>query len=143
MPAYSIIQCIHYSIICCNFPLLLLIFSARRVNYIKTSEVIQLPYPVQMRCTGLHSYFMKRDTWGWSDFFMNPMVSLYFLVRMQHKVMRGIGTYVEIQPTVAHSLGPGGLLYYSYFKLLQSCMNSLHRTYICRLAFKLSTTLGQ
>ncbi|XP_027029501.2 ER membrane protein complex subunit 7-like isoform X2 [Tachysurus fulvidraco] len=48
--------------------------SARRVNYIKTSEVLQLPYPVQMTCTGHHSYFTKRDTWGWSDFFMNPMV---------------------------------------------------------------------
>ncbi|KAK2843177.1 hypothetical protein Q7C36_011392 [Tachysurus vachellii] len=47
---------------------------ARRVNYIKTSEVLQLPYPVQMTCTGHHSYFTKRDTWGWSDFFMNPMV---------------------------------------------------------------------
>ncbi|KAM9466248.1 ER membrane protein complex subunit 7-like [Clarias gariepinus] len=52
---------------------------ARRVNYIRTSEVLQLPYPVQMRCTGQHSYFIKRDTWGWSDFFMNPMVLMMVL----------------------------------------------------------------
>ncbi|XP_060789935.1 ER membrane protein complex subunit 7-like [Neoarius graeffei] len=52
---------------------------ARRVNYIKTFEVMQLPYPVQMRCTGQHSYFTKRDTWGWSDFFMNPVVLMMVL----------------------------------------------------------------
>ncbi|XP_072546607.1 endoplasmic reticulum membrane protein complex subunit 7-like [Salminus brasiliensis] len=52
---------------------------ARRVNYIKTSEVVQLPYPLQMRCTGLHSYFIERETWGWSDFLMNPMVLMMVL----------------------------------------------------------------
>ncbi|XP_036448707.1 ER membrane protein complex subunit 7-like [Colossoma macropomum] len=52
---------------------------ARRVNYIKTSEVVQLPYPLQMRCSGLHSYFIKRETWCWSDFFMNPMVLMMVL----------------------------------------------------------------
>ncbi|XP_017330836.1 ER membrane protein complex subunit 7 [Ictalurus punctatus] len=52
---------------------------ARRVNYIKPSEVVQLPYPIQMRCTGQHSYFAKRDTWVWSDFFMNPVVLMMVL----------------------------------------------------------------
>uniref|UniRef100_A0A8C2H3U4 Endoplasmic reticulum membrane protein complex subunit 7 n=1 Tax=Cyprinus carpio TaxID=7962 RepID=A0A8C2H3U4_CYPCA len=52
---------------------------ARVVNYIKTSEVIRLPYPLQMRCIGLHSYFIPRETWGWSDFLMNPMVLMMVL----------------------------------------------------------------
>ncbi|XP_066539712.1 endoplasmic reticulum membrane protein complex subunit 7-like isoform X2 [Hoplias malabaricus] len=52
---------------------------ARRVNYIKTSEVVQLPYPLQMRCNGLHAYFIQRETWGWSDFLMNPMVLMMVL----------------------------------------------------------------
>lgn len=47
---------------------------ARLVNYIKTSEVIRQPYPLQIRSSGPHSYFMKRETWGWTDFLMNPMV---------------------------------------------------------------------
>ncbi|XP_057200237.1 ER membrane protein complex subunit 7-like isoform X2 [Triplophysa rosa] len=52
---------------------------ARVLNYIKTSEVIQLPYPLQMRYAGPHSYFIQRETWGWSDFFMNPMVYMMVL----------------------------------------------------------------
>lgn len=52
---------------------------ARRVNYIRTSEVVQLPYPLQIRCSGLHSYFIQRETWGWSDFLMNPMVLMMVL----------------------------------------------------------------
>lgn len=50
---------------------------ARLVNYIKTSEVIRQPYPLQIRSSGPHSYFMKRETWGWTDFLMNPMVRKY------------------------------------------------------------------
>ncbi|XP_028858058.1 endoplasmic reticulum membrane protein complex subunit 7 [Denticeps clupeoides] len=52
---------------------------ARLVNFIKTSEVIRQPYPLQMRSPGPHSYFMKRETWGWSDFLMNPMVMMMVL----------------------------------------------------------------
>lgn len=52
---------------------------ARVVNYLKTSEVILQPYPLQMRYAGLHSYFIKRETWGWSDFLMNPMVYMMVL----------------------------------------------------------------
>lgn len=47
---------------------------ARLVNYIKTTEVIRQPYPLQIRASGPHSYFIKRETWGWTDFLMNPMV---------------------------------------------------------------------
>ncbi|XP_056092716.1 ER membrane protein complex subunit 7-like isoform X3 [Rhinichthys klamathensis goyatoka] len=52
---------------------------ARVVDYIRTSEVIRLPYPLQMRCLGLHSYFIQRETWIWSDFLMNPMVLMMVL----------------------------------------------------------------
>ncbi|XP_041927621.1 ER membrane protein complex subunit 7-like isoform X4 [Alosa alosa] len=52
---------------------------ARLVNYIKPSEVVRFPYPLQMRSIGPHSYFVKRETWGWSDFLMNPMVMMMVL----------------------------------------------------------------
>ncbi|RXN06366.1 ER membrane complex subunit 7 [Labeo rohita] len=52
---------------------------ARLVNYIKTSEVIRQPYPLQIRSSGPHTYFMKRETWGWTDFLMNPMVMMMVL----------------------------------------------------------------
>ncbi|XP_062267371.1 ER membrane protein complex subunit 7 [Platichthys flesus] len=52
---------------------------ARLVNYIKPSEVIRQPYPLQIRASGPHSYFMKRETWGWTDFLMNPMVMMMVL----------------------------------------------------------------
>lgn len=46
------------------------------MNYIKTSEVVRQPYPLQIRSNGPHSYFLKRETWGWTDFLMNPMVNM-------------------------------------------------------------------
>ncbi|XP_064182888.1 endoplasmic reticulum membrane protein complex subunit 7-like [Anguilla rostrata] len=52
---------------------------ARVVNHIKTSEVVRQPYPLQLRSSGPHSYFIKRETWGWSDFLMNPMVMMMVL----------------------------------------------------------------
>lgn len=54
---------------------------ARQVNYIKTSEVIRQPYPLQVRSPGPQTYFMKRETWGWSDFLMNPMVRSFLFSR--------------------------------------------------------------
>ncbi|KAG7461341.1 hypothetical protein MATL_G00209080 [Megalops atlanticus] len=52
---------------------------ARAVKYMKSSEVIRQPYPLQMRSSGPHSYFVKRETWGWTDFLMNPMVVMMVL----------------------------------------------------------------
>nr|XP_060616093.1 ER membrane protein complex subunit 7 [Anolis sagrei ordinatus] len=52
---------------------------ARYVNYIKTSEVVKLPYPLQMKSSGPPSYFIKRESWGWTDFLMNPMVMMMIL----------------------------------------------------------------
>lgn len=52
---------------------------ARQVNYLKASEVIRLPYPIQIKSSGPPPYFMKRETWGWTDFLMNPMVMMMVL----------------------------------------------------------------
>ncbi|XP_030636882.1 ER membrane protein complex subunit 7-like [Chanos chanos] len=52
---------------------------ARIVNYIKTFEVVRLPYPLQMRSTGKHAYFVRRESWGWTDFLMNPVVIMMVL----------------------------------------------------------------
>ncbi|XP_029454759.1 ER membrane protein complex subunit 7 [Rhinatrema bivittatum] len=52
---------------------------ARLVNFIKTSEVVRLPYPLQMKSSGPPSYFIKRESWGWTDFLMNPMVMMMVL----------------------------------------------------------------
>ncbi|XP_066464804.1 endoplasmic reticulum membrane protein complex subunit 7 isoform X2 [Eleutherodactylus coqui] len=52
---------------------------ARYVNHIKTTEVLRLPYPLQMKSSGPPSYFIKRETWGWTDFLMNPMVMMMVL----------------------------------------------------------------
>ncbi|XP_061602245.1 ER membrane protein complex subunit 7 [Cololabis saira] len=52
---------------------------ARLVNHIKTSEVIRQAYPLQIRSSGPNTYFMKRETWGWTDFLMNPMVMMMVL----------------------------------------------------------------
>ncbi|KAI4902050.1 hypothetical protein NFI96_033106 [Prochilodus magdalenae] len=70
---------------------------ARRVNYIKTSEVVQLPYPLQLRCSGLHSYFIQRESWAWSDFLMNPMVLMMVLPLV----------IILLLPTVINTNDPG------------------------------------
>lgn len=52
---------------------------ARQVNYIKTSEVVRHTYPLLLRSSGQKTYFLPRETWGWSDFLMNPMVMMMVL----------------------------------------------------------------
>lgn len=52
---------------------------ARRVNYIKTSDVTRQTYPLLIRSLGRQSYFFEREKWGWSDFLMNPMVMMMVL----------------------------------------------------------------
>ncbi|XP_012504568.1 PREDICTED: ER membrane protein complex subunit 7 [Propithecus coquereli] len=59
---------------------------ARYVNYIKTSEVVRLPYPLQMKSSGPPSYFIKRESWGWTDFLMNPMVCFVSLQEMEQSM---------------------------------------------------------
>lgn len=85
---------------------------ARLVNYIKTSEVIRQPYPLQIRAGGPHTYFMKRETWGWTDFLMNPMVKKIDAVALNLLNMYGTLRRVMRCPAgqicyVSRSFGPG------------------------------------
>ncbi|XP_039742909.1 ER membrane protein complex subunit 7-like [Pteropus medius] len=52
---------------------------ATYVNYINTSEVVRLPYPLQMKSSGPPSYFLKRESCCWTVFLINPMVVMMVL----------------------------------------------------------------
>lgn len=49
-------------------------FRARKVNFIQTSQVIQVPYPLKMRPVTPFRYFQLREQWRITDFLFNPMV---------------------------------------------------------------------
>lgn len=52
---------------------------ARKVNYIQTSQVIQVPYPLKMKPFGLTRFFQLREQWRITDFLFNPMVLMMVL----------------------------------------------------------------
>ncbi|KAL1138804.1 hypothetical protein AAG570_008866 [Ranatra chinensis] len=52
---------------------------ARKVNYIQTSQVIQVPYPLKMKPLGVTRYFQIREQWRITDFLFNPMVLMMVL----------------------------------------------------------------
>ncbi|XP_071443561.1 ER membrane protein complex subunit 7 homolog isoform X1 [Hetaerina americana] len=54
-------------------------FRARRVNYVQTSQVVQVPYPMKMRPVMKHRYFQVREQWRVTDFLFNPMVLMMVL----------------------------------------------------------------
>ncbi|RZF32699.1 hypothetical protein LSTR_LSTR004127 [Laodelphax striatellus] len=54
-------------------------FRARRVNYIQTSQVIQVPYPLKMKPMSHARYFQVREQWRATDFLFNPMVLMMVL----------------------------------------------------------------
>lgn len=47
---------------------------ARKINYIQTTEVIQLSYPLKFKSKTPFKYFQIRETWKITDFIFNPMV---------------------------------------------------------------------
>lgn len=47
---------------------------ARKVNYIQTSQVIQVPYPLKLKPYGFTRFFQMREQWRITDFLFNPMV---------------------------------------------------------------------
>ena len=47
---------------------------ARKVNYIQTSAVQQLPYPLRFKPKTPFKYFQTRENWKVTDFLFNPMV---------------------------------------------------------------------
>lgn len=54
-------------------------FRARKVNYIQTSQVIQVPYPLRMKALSKIRYFQVREQWRLTDFLFNPMVIMMVL----------------------------------------------------------------
>jgi len=52
---------------------------ARKVNYIQTSAVQQLAYPLKFKSKGPFKYFQTRETWKVTDFIFNPMVLMMVL----------------------------------------------------------------
>ncbi|VVC99100.1 unnamed protein product [Leptidea sinapis] len=54
-------------------------FRARKVNYIQTSQVIQVPYPLKMKPMYKLRYFQVREQWRVTDLLFNPMVVMMVL----------------------------------------------------------------
>ncbi|CAH2089869.1 unnamed protein product [Euphydryas editha] len=54
-------------------------YRARKVNYIQTSQVIQVPYPLRMKAVTKFRYFQIREQWRLTDFLFNPMVIMMVL----------------------------------------------------------------
>jgi len=52
---------------------------ARKANYIQSSAVQQLPYPLKLKPKGPFKYFQMRETWRVTDFLFNPMVLMMVL----------------------------------------------------------------
>ncbi|KAG5865296.1 hypothetical protein JTB14_013792 [Gonioctena quinquepunctata] len=54
-------------------------YRARKVNHIKTSEVIVVPYPLRMKALGKTRYFQVREQWRITDVLFNPMIMMMVL----------------------------------------------------------------
>lgn len=54
-------------------------FRARKVNYIQTSQVIQVSYPLRLKALGKTRYFQAREQWRITDFLFNPMILMMLL----------------------------------------------------------------
>lgn len=52
---------------------------ARKVNYIQTSAVNQVNYPLRFKAKSQYKYFQVRETWKITDFLFNPMVLMMVL----------------------------------------------------------------
>ncbi|XP_059057593.1 ER membrane protein complex subunit 7 [Achroia grisella] len=54
-------------------------YRARKLNYIQTSQVIQVQYPLRMKVLTKFRYFQVREQWRLTDFMFNPMVIMMVL----------------------------------------------------------------
>lgn len=54
-------------------------YRARQVNYVQTSQVIQLPYPLRLKPITKLRYFQAREQWRVTDFLFNPMIIMMVL----------------------------------------------------------------
>lgn len=61
-------------------------FRARKVNYIQTSQVVQMPYPLKMKPLAKFRYFQVREQWRATDFLFSPMVCILF-VKLKKKTI--------------------------------------------------------
>lgn len=61
-------------------------YRARKVNYIQTSQVVQVPYPLKMKPLKRFRYFQVREQWRVTDFLFSPMVSFRRGVILSEKV---------------------------------------------------------
>jgi len=52
---------------------------ARKVNYIQTSQVVTVPYPLKMKPLGPTRFFYTREQWRVADFLFSPMVLMMIL----------------------------------------------------------------
>lgn len=52
---------------------------ARKVNYIQTSAVTQVNYPLKFKAKSPYKYFQVRESWKVTDFLFNPMVMMMVL----------------------------------------------------------------
>lgn len=52
-------------------------FRARKVNFVQTSKVIQIPYPLKMKPLAKFKYFQVREQWRATDFLFSPMVIFF------------------------------------------------------------------
>ncbi|GIY34071.1 ER membrane protein complex subunit 7 [Caerostris darwini] len=54
-------------------------FRARKLNYVQTNLVQQLPYPLKFKMRAPYKYFQVREAWRITDFLMNPMILMMIL----------------------------------------------------------------
>ncbi|GFT18094.1 ER membrane protein complex subunit 7 [Nephila pilipes] len=54
-------------------------FRARKLNYVQTNLVQQMPYPLKFKVRAPFKYFQVREAWRITDFLMNPMILMMIL----------------------------------------------------------------
>ncbi|XP_066999811.2 ER membrane protein complex subunit 7 homolog [Anabrus simplex] len=54
-------------------------YRARKVNYVQTSQVVQVPYPLKLKPLSRFRYFQVREQWRITDFLFSPMVLMMVL----------------------------------------------------------------
>lgn len=76
-------------------------YRARKVNYIQTSQVIQVPYPLKLKPMGKFRYFQVREQWRMTDFLFNPMILMMvlplLLIMVLPKMMNDPDTKKEME----------------------------------------------
>ncbi|XP_004924239.1 ER membrane protein complex subunit 7 [Bombyx mori] len=76
-------------------------YRARKVNYVQTSQVIQVPYPLRMKPVTKFRYFQVREQWRLTDFLFNPMVVMMvlplFLIMILPKMMNDPETKEDLK----------------------------------------------